>query len=84
MSKRTFFVRAVWDEDAGVYFAESDIEGLHIEAETVEQFEEALFELAVELIVANHISKEELASTPIQDLVPAILWQRPETNAAAA
>jgi hypothetical protein len=47
-------VRAVWDEDAGVFYSESDISGLHIEAETIEAFQDVLFELAPELIIANH------------------------------
>ena len=29
--KRCYFVKACWDEDAHVFWSESDIEGLHIE-----------------------------------------------------
>ena len=29
-----FFVKAVWDEDKMVFYSDSDIVGLHIEAET--------------------------------------------------
>ena len=80
MSKRTFYVRAIWDKDAGVFYSESDIDGLHIEAATIQEFEEVMNELARELIVANHISNDEFASMSIRDLLPAILWQRPENN----
>ena len=38
----------------------------------------------VNLILANHVSPEDLASKPLRDLVPAIVWQRPETMPAAA
>jgi hypothetical protein len=38
---------------------------------------------AIELIVANHISADDLANTPIRDLIPAILWQRPDVPLAA-
>ena len=82
--KRTFYVQAHWDAEAKVFYSESDIEGLHIEASTIEQFEEVLFDVAVELIFANHISAHDLASTPIRELVPGILWQRPPPVIAVA
>ena len=82
--KRTFFVRAVWDADAKVFYSESDIDGLHIEAPTVDDFEDVLFDAAIDLIVANHMSDEDLADTPIRDLIPAILWERPSSIPAAA
>jgi hypothetical protein len=82
--KRTFTVSALWDEDAKVYYSESDIIGLHIEAETVEEFEDIMREVAVELVVANHLTAPEIASKPMKDLVPAILWQRPAPRQAAA
>ena len=75
--KRTYFVEAVWDPEAKVFYSRSDIEGLHIEAATIEEFEDVMREVAVELIVENHFSAPEIASRSIKDLVPAILWQRP-------
>lgn len=50
-----FVVRALWDDEAKVYVSESDIKGLHIEAETLEDFEAVIFEHARELIFENHI-----------------------------
>ena len=38
MTKLTFTVKAVWDEDLKIFFSESDIIGLHIEAKTLEEF----------------------------------------------
>ena len=84
MTKRTFRVKALWDEDARVYYAESDIVGLHIEAATIDEFEDLMMDLAPELIVANHLSATDLAHKPCKDLIPAILWQRPEKTPAAA
>ena len=84
MVKRAFSVRAIWDDEAGVFYADSDIVGLHIEATTIEAFEALLFELGPELIVANHISAPDLANTPLTDLIPAILWERPVQGQAAA
>lgn len=52
--KRTFMVKAVWDEDAQVFYAESDIEGLHIEAADLDEFEELIVDAAPELITTNH------------------------------
>lgn len=83
MTKRTFFVKALWDDEAKVFYCESDIEGLHIEAETIDAFEDVLFDVGVDLMVANHISLPDLAEKPLRDLIPAILWQRPELPAAA-
>lgn len=84
MTQRTFSVSALWDEEAGVFYSESDIIGLHIEAETVEEFEQLMFELAPELIVANHITRPEQARRSLKDLIPAILWQRPVVSAQVA
>jgi Domain of unknown function (DUF1902) len=84
MSKRTFSVRAVWDPEAKVYYSESDIFGLHIETKSLDEFEEVMMAEGVNLILANHISPEDLAATPLRDLVPAIVWQRPEALPEAA
>jgi hypothetical protein len=82
MVKRSFFVRAVWDPEAKIFYSESDIVGLHIEAATLEQFEEVMMDSGAELIVANHLSAEDLATKSLQDLLPAIVFERP-TQAAA-
>jgi hypothetical protein len=82
--KRTFFVKAVWDDEAQVFYSESDIEGLHIEAPSVDAFEDVIFDAAVDLIVANHMSASDLADRPMRDLIPAILWERPTNVPAAA
>ena len=84
MKNPTFSVKAHWDEDAGVYVSESDIIGLHIEAGTIDEFEEVMLDLAGELIIANHMSAADLAEKPYKDLIPAILWHRPEERQAAA
>jgi Domain of unknown function (DUF1902) len=84
MTKRTFSVRAVWDPEARVYYSESDILGLHIESKSLDEFEEVMMAEGVNLILANHVSPEDLATTPLRDLVPAIVWQRPEAMPAAA
>ncbi|PWW02224.1 uncharacterized protein DUF1902 [Hoeflea marina] len=81
--QRTFSVKALWDAEAKVFVSESDIEGLHIEAETIEAFEAVMHDAAIDLIVANHVSEEDLASRPLRDLIPAILWERPDATKLA-
>lgn len=76
--KRAFKVEACWDEEAKVWYSVSDINGLHIEADTLEEFEVVLFEVAPELIVCNHIRPQDLVKRTMAELVPAILWQRPQ------
>ena len=78
MPKRSYSVRAIWDDEAGVYYSQSDIVGLHIEAGTLDEFEEVLFEVGPGLVLANHVSGQDLLSTPLKDLIPAIVWERPE------
>ena len=84
MAKRSYSVRAIWDEEAGVYYADSDIVGLHIEASNLDEFEEIMMEVAPGLVIANHVTGAELLSTPLKDLIPAILWQRPVIASADA
>jgi hypothetical protein len=82
--KRTFYVRACWDPEAKVYYSDSDIIGLHIEASTIEEFEEVMSDVAADLVFANHFSAQDLASTPLRDLVPVTLWHRPHEMPAVA
>jgi hypothetical protein len=83
MVKRAFHVTAVWDDEAQVYVADSDVIGLHIETSSIDEFEEIMLDVAPELIVANHLTAEDIAGKPYKDLVPAIFWQRPVEKSAA-
>ena len=44
--KRTFTVKALWDGEAQVFYAQSDIEGLHIETVSLDEFEEIMLDYA--------------------------------------
>lgn len=77
MTNRCFSVRAVWDEDAKVFYAQSDILGLHVEAATLDEFEEIVMDTAPDLIVANHLTKDDLVGKPLSDLIPTIVLNRP-------
>ena len=37
--KRSYYVKALWDDEAQVFWSESDIKGLHIEPGTLAEFE---------------------------------------------
>ncbi|WP_421787326.1 DUF1902 domain-containing protein [Hyphobacterium sp.] len=84
--KSTFFVRALWDDEAKVFVSDSDIKGLHIEADTLEEFERVIFDHARELVFENHIkpklARQSLESLFSEKLFPGIIWQRPDGAAA--
>jgi hypothetical protein len=65
------------------YYSESDIDGLAIETDTLDEFEEVMNDVAAELVFANHISHEDIAAIPLKDLLPTIIWQRPSVEEAA-
>ena len=71
MSQTRFYVKAMWDDEAEVYYTKSDIRGLHVEAETLDEFEEIALDLAPEMIRANH--------PQTADSVPTIVFLHPES-----
>jgi len=83
MAKRTFVVTAIWDEEAGVFYSQSDIDGFHIEAATIEEFEALLMEIGPEMALANHLLPGADPHVSLVDLIPAILWQKPQKMAIA-
>ncbi len=78
MMKRSYEIKACWDRDAQVWYSKSDIIGLHIEAPNLEAFEEAMFDIAPELILSNHLSSPDIINRPLSEIVPAIVWNRPK------
>ena len=60
-----FGVEAVWDEEAGVFISESDIIGLHIETETLDEFARLVNEFAPDLIRTNGLRKDGGSPLPI-------------------
>lgn len=68
-----FFVRAVWDKEAKVFYSDSNIVGLHIEAETLEEFREIMVDIAPELVLSNHVTNDDLLTKPLRELVP-VIW----------
>ena len=72
-----FYVKALWDDEAKVFYSESNIIGLHIEAESIRQFEEVLYDIVAELIVSNHLSNEELVEKSFRDIFSPVVFERP-------
>lgn len=73
MANRMHNVTAYWDDEAKVFYSDSDVVGLHIEARTIEEFEAVTIDVAPGLVIANHVSKDELASLAPEDIIPAVL-----------
>jgi Domain of unknown function (DUF1902) len=82
--KRTFYVKAIWDDEAKVWFSETDVAGLFIETKTLEEFEEVMPELARDMIIANHNTKSDFANKSPEDLFATITWIPPSQLPNAA
>ena len=82
-SPRHFSVTAIWDDEAKVFYSQSDIKGLHIEAETIAEFEAVLDASASELIFANHYTAQQLSQSRLGDLMPIVKWSPPPVLAHA-
>ena len=52
-SPASFTVTATWDAEAGVFYSQSDIPGLHVEAATFDEFVALVRDLAPEMIADN-------------------------------
>lgn len=50
---QTFYVKAIWDPEAGVWTSESDIPGLILETATLSEFEQLARHFAPELLAEN-------------------------------
>ena len=53
-----------------------------IEAATLDEFEDLLMDIAPDLIMANHMTTDDLKKQT-RDLIPAILWHRPDRQLAS-
>ena len=70
MSQTRFHVRAMWDDEAEVYISKSDIRGLVVETQTLDEFEEVVLDLGPVMIRDNH--------PQVADTIPTIVLLRPE------
>ena len=70
--RRMYTVTTVWDDEAQVFYCESDTEGLHLEADTLDEFQRLIAEHALELVIANHLKARDIVRMSLVDFVPAI------------
>lgn len=82
--KRTFYVKALWDDEAKVWYSETDIVGLFIETKTISEFEDIMPELARDMIIANHNVDPEFSQRSPQDLFATVTWIPPSRIPTAA
>jgi hypothetical protein len=82
--KRTFYVKALWDSEANVWYSQTDIEGLFIETKTLTEFEEIMPELARDMILANHGPKPNQTEISPQELFATVTWIPPAQMPNAA
>lgn len=75
--KTSYYVLPVWDDEAQVWVTDSDILGLHVEAETLERFFEEVDLFARDLIVENHLSDDAVGDRPLAQVIPAIRYHAP-------
>lgn len=50
---RSFYVKALWDAEAKVWYSETDIPGLVLQTETLEEFEDLIRHFAPDLLASN-------------------------------
>jgi len=48
-----YVIHAIWSEEAGVFYAQSKVPGLRVEAATIAEFVEILKDVVPELLAAN-------------------------------
>ncbi len=60
---KQYLVEAVWDHDAGVFHAKSNVPGLNVEAATMAEFIDVVKDLAGDLIEANEPGLHSQASS---------------------
>ena len=50
---QSFYVKACWDAEAGVFYSDTDIPGLTVEAATLGEFQQLILDLAPEMLAEN-------------------------------
>jgi hypothetical protein len=82
--KRTFFVKALWDDEAKVWYSDTDIQGLFINAKNLNEFEDVINEFAGDLVLENHWRHDQISEELMKSTVPIIIWQSPSIARHAA
>jgi Domain of unknown function (DUF1902) len=59
MAAKQYVIRAVWDPEARVFFAESNVPGLNVEAETIPELVEILQDVVPALLLDANAPQSE-------------------------
>jgi len=84
MPPRSFEIQAVWDAEANVWYSKSNVVGLHVEADTLEEFERIVREEAADIVYDNYLSKAEIDRSNLKDFIPTIFLRPAESESPAA
>ncbi len=75
MQMAPYFVKALWDSEAGVFYSDTNIPGLTVEAATVDEFRFLVADLAPEMLAENagiHDANVVVHFTAEQDMALAV------------
>ncbi len=56
--KNQFYVKALWDDKHKLYYSDSNIRGLNLETESLDEFWDLVDHFAPDLIYCNHFSQK--------------------------
>ena len=60
------YIKAIWEEDGAYFRSESNVPGLHIEADTLTEFEEVMNDVLPDLLAASpHSNNNNKKSIPL-------------------
>jgi predicted RNA binding protein YcfA (HicA-like mRNA interferase family) len=51
--RASFYVKAIWDPDAGVFYSETEVPGLTVEVPSPAEFQQLVLDLAPEVLTCN-------------------------------
>lgn len=72
-----FYIRPRWDDEAKIYYSDSNIIGLHLEAPSIDELFAIADEVAIDLVLANHISQDDIfAKLSYGKWCPKIGWHK--------
>ena len=78
-TKQEFYIEALWDEEAKVYYSKSDIPGLNIEANSLGEFEDYMQDLVPILLIEN-VLKPILEENILRKMNPNSKVKTPEID----
>ena len=69
-----FYIRPIWDDEAKIYYSDSNIIGLHLEARSIDELFAIADEVAIDLVLANHISQDDIFAKPLKEMISTMCY----------